>query len=135
MPLPSVENRSQPVLPDASARESRLRELMALHRQHKALPDSAQPAVPLRFVAAGQAPASAHEPDDASFMQDWDMLFDAVCLKLREAVDEELSASMEPSGADDALALSLMRARVLDGLSALDHLHRILRAQRAKAEV
>lgn len=135
MPLPSVENRSQPVLPDASARESRLRELMALHRQHKALPDSAQPAVPLRFVATGQAPASAHEPDDASFMQDWDMLFDAVCLKLREAVDKELCASMEPSGADDALALSLLRTRVLDGLSALDHLHRILCAQRAKAEV
>jgi hypothetical protein len=126
MPSLSAESHPRSGLLEGIERDTRLRELMSLHRQQKIQLDGAVAAAP--SGAGTSALASAEDP--AEFVQDWDMLFDAVCMKLREAV-EKRPPDLPRSASEERQAANRVREQVLDGLGALDILHRILREKRA----
>lgn len=63
---------------------------------------------------------------------DWDTLFDAVTIRLRHAVGEDLHHPPEVPIYSAALTASLIQAVVLDCVGALDQLHVALKYERSQ---
>ena len=111
-----------------SERHLRLLELVVQHQQDKAC--SAHAGEPVQLAASGVEPLPEEDDGSGSSLQDWDMLFDGIRQGLRNAVRDNLAPNADSSMAQEKVAASLLRAQVLDGVSALDALHRMLQAQR-----
>ena len=64
--------------------------------------------------------------------QDWDTLLDAVIIRLRCSVGEDLHNPPDVPFHSAALSASLIQAAVLDCASALDKLHAALKQERSQ---
>ena len=85
--------------------------------------------VPACAPAVPAAPGGDHLAID---LQDWDTLFDAVIIRLRCSVGEDLHNPPDVPSHSAALSASLIQAVVLDCVGALDKLHAALKHERSQ---
>jgi len=102
-----------------------------------------RPALPLLRVATGAAhdfgasPAPAvltatAQPHLSISVEDWDALFRAVEIRLREAVGEHLGTLPDTPHHSAEVSASLVQAVVLDCVTALEQLHAALKTERGE---
>lgn len=77
-------------------------------------------------------PVAAGEDRLAVNTADWDSLFDAVAVRLRQTVGEDLQNPPDVPVHSAALTASLIQAVVLDCVGALDRLHVALKQERSQ---
>ena len=83
-------------------------------------------------VDSQAVPVVSGEGRSAIDPQDWDTLLDAVIIRLRCSVGEDLHNPPDVPFHSAALSASLTQAVVLDCASALDKLHAALKQQRSQ---
>lgn len=88
----------------------------------------------LAFPPAGKAPAAEASHDELPSIgaEDWDVLFSAIELRLRQAVGEHLGQLPSTPAHSAQLSASLVQAVVLDCVDALHKLHAAIKHDRSQ---